>query len=191
MDGIEFQEALFTLPGDLNRYNYHQLVQDMMGRGANIQRNYIYDVRPLGNVTAVTVRALSLPKSINPQTYTLSIDEGMNVKGSVVVSMLKRVTVGPRGNSHTKQMSVDNPCEFVSEKLIKAGLGAVMLPEDVRTTRVLVKKKNSNIPLDCGRANFLANVLSVEALKIAFLDGVGRSKAFGFGMLYLPDRVFE
>jgi hypothetical protein len=130
----------------------------------------------------------------NPQTFHLSASEGQEVTGSVVLTFVKRRTEKRRTEKLKAKVvfsDVKDPEAFVHERMANCGLNITSLPQGVSLTKIPVNKGRNIIPVVFGRVNFTANITDLEKLGDSYLSGVGRSKTFGFGMIYLPELVKE
>lgn len=186
---IQFEEAIFTLPFMENRYDTHKVVADLYHRGNIHVRDYIFDIRGVTDeLFACTLRAEKIPGHFNPTQLSMTLTKGERISGVITLNAVKRRSIKTGDKRVIKETRPDDINSFVTERLKKNGFSDIEITKSKVSSIKSTKGKHSQRISLC-RAYFTATVENESLVSKAFLEGVGRNKAYGCGLLFIADKT--
>lgn len=185
---IHFEEAIFTLPAMENRYDVHKIVADLYHRGNIHVRDYIFDIRGVtSDLFACTLRAEKIPKHFNPTQLSMDLNEGDKISGVITLNAIKRRSIKEGGKRTIKESMPDDIDGFVLERLANNGFGDIDITKS-KVSSIKSNKGSHHQRISLCRAYFTATVKNEELVARAFMEGVGRNKAYGCGLMFISGK---
>lgn len=183
---LSFQEAGLLLSDDGNRHTLHKNVYAAISkeRGITADRDFIFSVRPLGYTTEkvlVKLRSVQLPASIPSSTSKMVFSVGDPHTLKVELEPLHRVGT-PTNGKKEQFRKPDDLGVWVTELMARHGFKVTF--SNVQKSSINVVSKSNRFFI-LNSKTFTLNVVIEDPVKaaLAWVNGVGRKKGYGFGLL--------
>lgn len=188
---IAFQETGLLLTNSSNRQVLHQQVYTAISkeRGKKTERDFIFSIRSLGYTTKqvlIKVRAAQLPESIPSIDSQMTFKVGDKHTLKAEFAPLERIGT-PTNGKKEQTRSPANLTVWVTDLMARNGF-KVMQVRINQSSNSMVSKKESKrkdrfFVLPSQIFTLSVEVKDPAQAASAWVNGVGRKKGYGFGLL--------
>ncbi|KXS55438.1 MAG: hypothetical protein AWU57_217 [Marinobacter sp. T13-3] len=186
---IRYEETAFTLPWSHNRQDIHDQVYQVVLDGKNVPQHqktrlFLYDAMPLdadAELGLVTARAPAFGPHIESASNKLTVRPGDTLTLNLTVSATRKVRVD---NGKREQIVIDDDVpEWIGHLLARHA--GVTVDDAVLVSRqnYTVRKPKMAFRVPVVKVRAVATVQDAPAFAKAFLNGVGRQKGYGTGLI--------
>jgi hypothetical protein len=188
---IHYQETAFTLPWDDNRQALHDRAYQVLLDGQHIDnekrtRTFVYDLQLINSEVGLGLacaRAQAFPPEVQSENKALVVRKGSEVTIKVRLSAVKRASQerSGKGTKHSF-ISAEDAGEWAISKLAGNGMKVESLTLESMANHKVIK---SSLTFGLREALVSARVRITNTSDFihAFLNGLGRHKGYGMGML--------
>lgn len=191
---IHYQQACFTLPWESNHQAVHDRVYQIVLDGQHVPdrtptRHFIFSALPLGQSSGtglITARATQFGDHIPAETKTLTVQAGQTVTLKVMLSALRRHRITQADQSKSLiQTPVSNAelDEWVRQTLARNAAVSAETITVLDRHEWIVRKPRQAFTVPATHVQVTGIITDAETFTRAFLEGVGRQKGYGVGML--------
>lgn len=186
---IEYKEASMLLPQSENRQVTHRQVYDALSssRGKRTERDYVFSVstgKALGKLVMATIRAPSLPDAIpsveSAKTFTV---------GDTITARVELVTMAqiPGKRYQYRERRADEIKGWIDEMMARHGFSVNKATWGQATRHRIASPKAKAFAVPSMLFEVELTVVEASRCAAAWLNGIGRKKGYGFGMLEAID----
>lgn len=187
---INYRQTAFTLPWRENTQELHEQIYDTLLQGQHVpgenKRTFLFDVAGAvqgKSYLLATARSTEFEDSIPSVHKQLVVEPGMELKVRIrVAAVYKRYREG-KNNRYEAVPSAEIADWFAS---LLSRHGMKVTHSDLLSYSILpVRKAKQAFDIPAARLEASVTVENVELFTNAFLNGVGRNKGYGLGMIEL------
>jgi CRISPR-associated protein Cas6/Cse3/CasE subtype I-E len=174
MEEGQMIEAIFRIPTADTLYQAHQHVWSVVSPNMNKKRDFLFRVRQIGGVSLAKVRGDSLPVSGMPVSPLLA---WVSYRFCVLVNPVKR-----EGSRETPLRAETEIVRWVESRLAAGGIAPDVINIDFLPSQEFGKPGYRH-RVHTVEATGTARVVDGEKAMRLLVQGVGRGRGIGFGML--------
>lgn len=193
---LRYQECAFSIPYERNneRNKLHKIVTSLLYETCNLSnRQFIFNIKLNEFVSIsmqeckeyiVNVRAKKLDKSLHPWNKSISFERNMKMQLMVQLPCYKRV----RGKEKYLEEYLWE--DWFKQYIERQGFHKISIISSNRKNELIFNHKLRNgsqgqhtFLIPAATFIFNASVFDEDKASSAWLNGIGRSKGFGFGLL--------
>ena len=189
---LYYQEVSFMLPYSSNRHHIHQSVSDLLSNCEHYrERPFIFDANTSDDKKMViTARGARFPENIPSSGNTQTFNKGDELSLKLSVPLVRRREVRHASGKVDKiQYAVnelEKQIELIQALLQRNGFDATKI-ERKHFQLVHVDRggnnKNARFFYPVGSFEFTGKIVCDSKFSTAWLQGIGRHKGYGFGLM--------
>ncbi|MCE0759464.1 type I-E CRISPR-associated protein Cas6/Cse3/CasE [Marinobacter sp. G11] len=181
---VSYQEAGLMLPDSANRQDIHAQVYSAVSqlRGSKLERDYIYSVLQhpgLKGQVMVTLRGQSLPKDIPTQQHSQTFEPGRILRSRAEIVTMAQI---PGERYRYRDRRPDELHQWLTDLVGRHGFA---LKDAVwgNPKRSRIKRAGTQFSVPSLSFTMTLEVVNPVDAASAWLNGIGRKKGYGFGMM--------
>ena len=183
---LVYQEALLMIPNHDNRYEFHRTVTDHIYGGKHREQKlnitYTTTIHPQTNEYVICrIRGSRFPDEAKAKSKSFDMEERQyHFKVNLC---LRKITKKGDNEHYEGTAQPEEYEEFVARKLRLCGieLDQLIHTSEAQSHQIILKKHKTQCK--SSTFEFLATVTDAEKAAMAYLQGIGSRRNFGFGML--------
>ncbi|MDE3021363.1 MAG: type I-E CRISPR-associated protein Cas6/Cse3/CasE [Pseudomonadota bacterium] len=175
-------ETIMTFPTPETAYASHQAVWNALKREDGVKRNFLFRVVPSrqSGLSLIKIRSLEMPENIKPITCHKP-ESGSHYQFSLLAHPVKRIS----GQEYALKTEAEVK-SWLEMQLERNGMNLVSCCIEFIPAIPLGKKK-FNISLHAVEIHGRLLIINAHKAESAMIEGIGRCKSMGFGMLELKE----